>query len=119
VDNLPQGVAPALCFTSGCTVAAPDVESLGRVLIRDGTCASFMGSSRITEWGDNTFPAYNAQFKMAISFVWERRAISEAKRFSLEYYAIAETAPENISGPFFHKNLFQFMVFGDPSIQLR
>jgi hypothetical protein len=119
VGHLPQGVAPALCLTSGCTVAAPDVESLGRVLIRDGICASFMGSSRITEWGENTFPSYNAQFKMAISFIWHRRAISEAKRFSLEYYAIAETAPENIPGAFFHKNLFQFMVFGDPSIQLR
>jgi hypothetical protein len=55
---------------------------------------------------------------MAIHFIWQRRAISEAKRFSLEYYAIAETAPENIAGAFLHKNLFQFMVFGDPSIQL-
>lgn len=119
VDHLPQGVAPALCFTNGCTVAAPDVESLGRVLVRDGICASFLGSSRISEWGDNAFPSYNAQFKMATGFIWQRRAISEAKHFSLEYYAIAETAPENITGAFFHKNLFQFMVFGDPSIQLR
>jgi hypothetical protein len=118
-DNLPQAVAPAVCLTSGCTVAAPDVESLGRVLIHDGICASFMGSSRETEWGDDAFPAYNSQFKMITHFIWRRRALSEAKRFSLEYYAMAETVPDNIDGAFFHKNLFQFMVFGDPSIQLR
>jgi len=100
-------------------VGAPDLESLGRVLIRDGICASFMGSSRVAEWGDNRLPTYITQFKMAISFIWQRRAISEAKRFSVEYYAMAETAPENIAGAVFHRNLFQFMVFGDPSIQLR
>jgi hypothetical protein len=118
VDHLPQGVAPAVGLTSGCTVAAPDVESLGRVLVRDGICASFMGSSRETEWGSNSFPAFNAQFQMAINFIWQRRAISEAKGFSLDYYAMAETVPESITGAFFHKNLFQFMLFGDPSIQL-
>jgi hypothetical protein len=118
VDHLPRGVAPAVCLTNGCTVAAPDVESLGRVLVRDGICASFMGSSRISEWGRNVIPSYTTQFRMAASFIGQRRAISEAKRFSLEHYATAETAPENIAGAHFHKNLFQFMVFGDPSIQL-
>ena len=118
-DSLPQAVAPAVCMTSGCTVADPDVESLGRVLIRDGICAAFMGSSRETEWGYDASPAYNAQFKMITHFIWQRRALSEAKRLSLEYYAMAETVPENITGAFLHKNLFQFMVYGDPSIQLR
>ena len=31
-----------------------------------------------------------------------------------EYYVMPETVPENISGAFLHKHLFQFMVFGDP-----
>jgi hypothetical protein len=119
VDNLPQGVAPAVGLTSGCTVGAPNVESLGRVLVREGVCASFLGSSRVTYYGEDQGPAFSAQFKMSTSFIWERRALSEAKIICVEHFASTERVPGNLEGYFFHQDLFQFMVFGDPSIQLR
>ena len=118
VDNIPQGVAPAVGITSGCTVGAPDVESLGRVLVRDGVCASFLGSSRSTAYGEDPGPAFSSQFKISTSFVWERRALSEAKIICLEHFARTERVPGNMEGYAFHQDLFQFMVFGDPSIQL-
>ncbi len=80
-------------------------------------CAAFLGSSPGTYCGTNPIPAFTAQFK--ISSVSDRRALAEAKIISIEYYADAESVPENIDGRSFHQDLFQFMVFGDPSIQLR
>lgn len=119
VDNMPENVAPAVCLTSGCTVAAPDEESLGREIVREGACAAFLGSSRITFYGLDPVPAFTAQFKISTSLVSDRRAVAEAKILSIEYYADVEEVPDNIDGPSFHQDLFQFMVFGDPSIQLR
>jgi hypothetical protein len=119
VDNLPQGVAPAVGITSGCNVGAPDEESLGRVLVREGVCAAFLGSSRSTWYGEDPVPAFSAQFKISTSFVWERRALSEAKILCLEHFVAAEKVPGNLEGQYFHQDLFQFMVYGDPSIQLR
>ncbi len=119
VDHLPREVAPAVCLTSGCTVGAPDEASLGRVVLREGACAAFLGSSRSTFYGTNPLPAFTAQFKIAGSLISDRRALGEAKILSIEYYADAESVPDNIDGPSFHQDLFQFMVFGDPSIQLR
>jgi hypothetical protein len=119
VDNIPRSVSPSVCLTSGCTVAAPEVESLGRVLVRDGACASFLGSSRITFYGEDPVPAFSAQFKISTSLILQNRALAEAKIASIEHYADKERVPGNIDGPAFHQNLFQFMVFGDPSIQLQ
>ncbi len=119
VDNIPRDVAPAVCLTSGCTVGAPDEVSLGRVVVREGVCSAFLGSSRSTIYGTNPVPAFTAQFKISSSLISDRRALGEAKIISIEYYAHAETVPDNIDGPSFHQDLFQFMVFGDPSIQLR
>ncbi len=118
VDHIPQGTAPAVGITSGCTVGAPDVESLGRVLVREGVCPAFLGSSRVTYFGDDPIPAFQAQFEITNSFLWERRALSEARRISTELFVEMERVPENLEGRFFHQNLFQFMIFGDPSIQL-
>lgn len=118
VDHIPQGVAPAVGITSGCTVGAPDVVSLGRVLVRDGVCASFLGSSRSTWFGDDPKPAFQSQFEVSNSFVWDRRALSEAKSISIDMFVTLEQVPQNLEGKYFHQDLFQFMIFGDPSIQL-
>lgn len=120
VDHIPRDVAPAVGVTSGCIVGAPDTESLGRVLVREGVCASFLGSSRITFYGDdNPFPAFLSIFAGGVSFIWDRPALSEAKAVAMDYFVKNERVPENLEGWCFHQNLFQFMVFGDPSIQLR
>jgi hypothetical protein len=38
---------------------------------------------------------------------------------SLKGYVRLEQVPANLPGDQFHQNLFQFMIFGDPAIQLR
>ncbi len=119
VDHLPQGVLPAVGITSGCTVGNPEVASLGRVIVREGVCAAFLGSSRSTWFGDDPVPAFVSQLKVAENFIWARKALSESKILSLEYFAQAERVPDNLPGEYFHQDLFQFMVFGDPSIQIR
>ena len=119
VNHLPNVEQPAVGITSGCTVGDPEVESLGRVLLRTGVCATFLGSSRSTYFGDDPVPAFTAQLMLAENFMWGRKALSEAKILSLEYYAREERVPDNMPGDLFHQDLFQFMVFGDPSIQIR
>jgi hypothetical protein len=37
----------------------------------------------------------------------------------VEFYSDNERVPENMLGWYFHQNLFLFMLYGDPSIQLR
>ena len=121
VDHLPQGADPAVAVTSGCSVGAPDsvYPSLGRVLVRDGVCASFLGASRITWYGEDPFPVLVGAYASAMSLIVERRALGEAKIAFIESYAKAERAPDNLSGPRFHQNLFLQMLYGDPSLQLR
>jgi len=121
VDHIPREVAPAVAVTSGCSVASPDSvdPSLGRVLIRDGVCASFLGASRITWYGTDPFPVLLGAFESATTLITERRALAEAKTRFIELYAEIERVPENLLGPRFHQNLFQQMLYGDPSIQVR
>jgi hypothetical protein len=106
-------------ITSACTVGAPDTESLGRVLVREGLAAGFLGGSRTTWFGDDPIPAFSAQFKISTSLITERRALASAKAASLAHFVRTERVPDNLPGPLFHQDLFDFIVFGDPSVQLR
>ncbi|MFC1889835.1 C25 family cysteine peptidase, partial [Thermodesulfobacteriota bacterium] len=118
VENLPRNVGPAICLTTGADMAKPYVESLGRVLVRDGACAAFIGSGEGTWVGIDPVPAFNVHFEIVHQLVWWRKALAEAKQACLEYYVEAECVPDNLAGRYFHQNLFQFMTYGDPSIQL-
>ena len=84
VENMPENVGPAVCLTSGCTVGAPDEESLGRRIVQEGACAAFLGSSRITFYGTDPVPAFTAQFKISTSLISNRRAVAEAKITSIQ-----------------------------------
>jgi hypothetical protein len=121
IYNLPQGVQPAVIATAGCSIGSPDSDppSLGRVLVREGICASFLGASRITDYGDNPFPVLFGGAEYMSSLIWNREALAEAKMSFIEYYTKRERVPDNMPGPDFHRNLFDFMLYGDPSIQLR
>ncbi len=48
----------------------------------------------------------------------EGRCLAEAKVAFIESYRRLERVPENLPGAYFHQNLFLFMLYGDPSIQL-
>jgi hypothetical protein len=117
--NLPQGVAPAIAATSGCTVGDPEVESLGRVLVREGVVAGFLGSSRVTSEGTNPLPAYSAQYAMFRNFILKRQGLSAAVANGMEYYVEHEKPMTNVSGPDFNRNIFEFMIYGDPAVQAK
>ncbi|MEW6440337.1 MAG: C25 family cysteine peptidase [bacterium] len=121
VDHLPRGASPAVAVSSGCSVGSPDSSfpSLGRVLLSEGVCASFLGASRITWYGADPSPVLLGAYVSATTLVTERRALGEAKLAFIESYAGIERAPVNLSGPRFHQNLFLHMLYGDPSLQLR
>jgi len=120
IDNIPQDVKPAIAITSGCTVGNPEVESLGRVLLREGVAASFVGASRVTSIGDDPLiAAYMAQFKMGDNFVFGRQALAAAIANALGYYIDHELPDDNIPGMEFNRNIFEFMIYGDPAIQVR
>lgn len=121
IYNLPQGTRPAVVLTAGCSIGSPDSypPSLGRVLIGEGISASFLGGSRSTGYGDNPFPVLLGAARSGQSLIWNRETLAEAKTDWIEYYAETERVPVNISGPLFHQFLFLFMLYGDPSIQLR
>ena len=72
-----------------------------------------------TDWGDNPFPVLLAGAQIPGSLIWNRETLAEAKASFIEYYAKREMAPDNMPGPDFHRNLFDLLVYGDPSIQLR
>ncbi|MFX0208039.1 MAG: C25 family cysteine peptidase [Candidatus Hodarchaeota archaeon] len=113
VDNIPQGVAPAVAVSVSCSVANPDVVSLGRVLIRDGVCAAFLGAGRNDFY--DPIPVLSSGFKAATSLIWRHRTLAEAKVDFIEHYAKKEM---NIARWSFHQNLFLFMLYGDPAIKL-
>jgi|GEM_PF-2125393 len=119
--NLPQGAQPAVVATAGCTIGSPDSysPSLGRVLVREGIGASYLGASRLTGFGDNPLPVLFGGSVLTESLLWKRESLAEAKVGFIEYYATTERAPHNMPGPDFHRNLFLHMLYGDPSIQLR
>jgi len=119
VDDIPQNVEPAIAITSGCTVADPESVSLGRVLVREGVVAGFLGSSRVTMPGTNPIPAFNAQYQMGENLIWGRQALSAATANAMEYYVQHENPPGNVPGPDFNQNIFEFMVYGDPAIQAK
>ena len=119
MDHLPQGVAPGIAATSGCTVGNPEVESLGRVLVREGVVAGFVGSSRVTSEGTNPGPAYMTQYAVFRNFILRRQGLSAAVANGMEYYVEHEEPTTNVSGPDFNRNIFQFMIYGDPAVQAK
>lgn len=119
VAHLPQGVAPAIAVTSGCVVGAPEVESLGRMLVREGVAAGFVGSSRVTFMGSDPGPAYQAQYQMLRNLILRRQALSAAVANAVAFYVDHEEPVTNISGPAFNQNVFEFMIYGDPALQAR
>ena len=88
-----------------------------RTLLQHGICASFLGASRYTWYGRDPFPVLLGCVESSTSLITEQRALGEAKRHFIEYYAKKETVPENMPGPYFHQNLFLFMLYGDPALQ--
>jgi len=118
-ENIPQNVKPAIAFTSGCTVGNPEVESLGRILVREGIAAAFVGASRETSGGDDLLPGFMAQFQMGENFILRRQAVAVAIANALEYYIDHEVPIDNIPGMAFNQNIFEFMIYGDPAIQVR
>ena len=119
IDNLPQVENPAIAITTACTVGDPEVESLGRVLVKEGVAAGFVGASRPNAYGDNRLPAYIAQFQMGRYIILYRQALSAAIANAIEYYVQHEIPVVNTPGPDFHRNIFEMIVYGDPSIQVR
>ena len=117
--NLPQAVAPAIAVTSGCTVGNPEGESLGRVLVREGVAAAFLGSSRVTSEGMDPLPAYMSQYEVFNNFILRRQGLSAALANGMEYYVEHEDPPTNVSGPDFNRNMFEIMIYGDPAIQAK
>ncbi len=120
-DHLPQAVEPAVVVTMGCQSGSPDSTDpgLGRVLVRDGVCASFLGSSRDSRRGASLLPIFLGMADAASDLVIGRRCLAEAKAGFVESYAGHEKAPDNIPGAYMHQNLFIFLLYGDPSLQLR
>jgi hypothetical protein len=120
VEHLPQGVEPAMVVMVGCKSGSPDSTgpSLGRVLVKDRVSASFLGSSRDSRRGDNLLPIFLGMAEAARDLVIGGRCLAEAKAGFVESYAKHEAAPDNIPGAYLHQNLFIFLLYGDPSIQL-
>lgn len=120
-QNMPQAVEPAVLTSTACSIGSPDSPepSLGRVLVREGVCAAVLGASRWTWYGADPWPVLLAGIQLLSSLVVERRCLAEAKMSFVEYYVNNERVPENMPGHFFHQDLFLFMLYGDPSIQLR
>ena len=120
-DNMPQGVEPAVITSTACSIGEPDSSepSLARVLVREGVCASVLGASRWTWYGSDPGPVLLAGIQLLSSLVVERRCLAEAKMSFVDYYVKKERVPENMPGHYFHQDLFLFMLYGDPSIQLR
>jgi hypothetical protein len=120
VVHLPQQVEPAVVVTVGCHNGAPDSvdPSLGRVLFREGVGAAFLGSSRESWRGTSLLPIFLGMAKAADTLISRGRCLAEAKAGFVESYAKYETAPDNIPGAYFHQNLFIFIIYGDPSIQI-
>ena len=119
VYNIPQNVSPAVAATSGCIVGDPEVESLGRVLVREGVVAGFVGSSRVTSTGTDPMPAVKTQYLSFSNFILRRQGLSAAVANAMEYYVEHEEPPTNVSGPDFNRNIFGFMIYGDPAIQAK
>ena len=120
-DHLPRGVNPAVMTSTACSIGAPDTPepSLGRVLVRDGVCASALVASRWTWYGADPWPVMLAGLELITSLIAEKRCLAEAKMAFVDHYKKNERVPENMPGHLFHQNLFLFMLYGDPSIQLR
>ena len=113
VDNIPRGVAPALAVSVSCSVANPDILSLGRILVRDGVCAAFLGTGRNDLF--DMIPILSSGFEAATSLIWKHHTLVEAKIDFIEHYAQKRM---NIPGWIFHQNLFLFMLYGDPATRL-
>ena len=113
--RIPPGVQVQLMFFIPVWIQVLLEKKGGNVLLNE--YPSVILSS--TWFGDNPIPAFSSQVKAAETFIWARRALSESKILALEYFAEAEVVPDNLPGEYFHQDLFQFMVFGDPSIQIR
>jgi len=122
-DHLPRGVKlePAVMTSTACSIGAPDSPepSLGRVLVRDGVCASALVASRWTWYGADPWPVLWAGVEMITSLIADKVCLAEAKTAFVENYRRNERVPENMPGHYFHQDLFLFMLYGDPSIQLR
>jgi hypothetical protein len=69
--------------------------------------------------GSDPSPVLLGATKAAVSVFWTGRTLAEAKIHYIETYARGANIPHSVSGPKYHRNLFQFMLYGDPSIRLR
>ena len=118
-DNLPAVEKPAIAIGAGCTEGNPEVESLGRVLVRDGIAAAFFGITRPNWAGPNRVPAYTAEYQMGKNLVLYRQALSESITNALEYYVSHEKPVVNTAGRDFHRNIFEEIIYGDPAIQAK
>ncbi len=119
--RLPEGVEPAVMTSTACSIGSPDSPepSLGRVLVREGVCAGALVASRWTWYGADPWPVLLAGVELVATLVAEKRCLAEAKMSFVESYRKNERVPENMPGHYFHQDLFLFMLYGDPSIQLR
>jgi hypothetical protein len=120
-DHIPEGVEPAVMTSTACAIGSPDSSppSLGRVLVREGVCAGALVASRNTWYGPDPWPILLAGVRLVTALVGEKRCLAEAKMSYLDFYTKNERVPENMPGCYFHQDLFLFMLYGDPSIQLR
>jgi hypothetical protein len=120
-DRIPEGVEPAVMTSTACSIGSPDTStpSLGRVLVREGVCAGALVASSLTKYGADPWPVLLAGVRLVTTLIAEKRCLAEAKMSFVEYYRDNERVPENMPGFYLHQNLFLFMLYGDPSIQLR
>lgn len=119
IKRIPAVAQPALAASVSCSVAAPDQDSLARLLMRDGACAAFLGAARDVFFPSHPVPLLLSGFRAALSLLWAREPIAVAKADFIHHYAGCESVPGNLSGPCFHQNLFLLIVYGDPSIRVR
>ncbi len=119
-DRVPQGVEPAVMTSTACSIGSPDSPdpSLGRVLVREGVCAGALVATRWTWYGADPWPVLLAGVRLVTVLVAEKRCLAEAKMSFVEYYRHNERVPENMPGHYFHQDLFMFVLYGDPSIQI-
>jgi hypothetical protein len=94
------------------------IQALGVFLCRRESSA-FLGGSRATDQGTDPGPVVLGLAGATTSLLWEGRTLAESKIHYIETYAKEARIPHGVPGPKYHRNLFQFMLYGDPSIQLR
>jgi len=118
--NLPQDVDPAVVVSTACYTASPSNESLGRVMVRDGIAASFLGANEVTEWGvTSLLPVGLSALAAGMDLFAYRKALAEVKATFISTLAKNLRVPGNMVGPDFHQDQFLFMLYGDPAVQLK